>query len=243
MKPNLDLQDRIIVALDTQKKDELDQLILALKGRASFVKIGMELFYTFGPSLIKELKEAGFKIFLDLKVHDIPNTAKRSIKTLCQLGVDILNVHAAGGIQMMSMAKEGIDEAITENPKLSRPKLIAVTQLTSTDQNMLNTELLIPTELEEVVTTYAQNAFNAGLDGVVASAHEVRRIKAIINSEFLCVTPGIRMPEDDSHDQKRIMTPKLAIDTGSDYLVIGRSITKDSNPQLAFEKILSTLKE
>jgi orotidine-5'-phosphate decarboxylase len=232
--------ERIIVALDTQNDEELNFLIQELKGVASYVKVGMELFYTYGPSIIIKLKDHGFKVFLDLKVHDIPNTAKKSCKTITKLGANIINVHASGGREMMMAAVNGVEEALSEDMNLSRPKLIAVTQLTSSNQSTLIQDLLINKDLEEVVYHYANVAFECGIDGVVSSPLEVKKIKEI-SSNFLCVTPGIR-PKADSkttqnHDQKRVTTPKEAFDLGSDYIVIGRAITQMPSPREAFINI------
>lgn len=234
-------RDRIIVALDTQDKARLDFLIQELSGFASYVKVGMELFYTYGPSIIKDLKSKSFKIFLDLKIHDIPNTARQSTKTITKLGADIINLHASGGKEMMRMAKLGLEEALKENSSLNRPKLIAVTQLTSSNQEVLSDEICIDMPLEDVVYKYARNAYECGLDGVVSSPLEVERIKSI-SSDFLCVTPGIRTKnKKELNDQKRVTTPKQAFELGSDYIVIGRSITKAQSPREAFINICEDL--
>jgi orotidine-5'-phosphate decarboxylase len=236
------IKDKVIVALDVQSKKDFDNLVNDLQGSATHVKVGMELFYTFGPSILSELKDKGFKVFLDLKIHDIPNTAKKSAKTITKLGADIINVHAAGGIEMMEAALAGVNEAIKEDNNLTKPLLIAVTQLTSTNQETLNTDLLINGSIENAVIQYAKNAKAAGLDGVVSSPLEVKRIKETVGSDFLCITPGIRPKGITSDDQKRVTTPKEALRLGSDYIVIGRAITKSESPKLAFAEIIKGMK-
>jgi orotidine-5'-phosphate decarboxylase len=242
MKSDSTKTERIIIALDTQDEKRLDFLINELKDVASFVKVGMELFYTYGPPIITKLKKNGFKVFLDLKVHDIPNTAYKSCKTITKLEADIINVHASGGTEMMKASLKGVEEALRENPKLTRPKVIAVTQLTSSDQKVLSEDLLISKNLKDVVYHYANLAYKCGLNGVVSSPLEVESIKKI-NPNFLCITPGIR-PQSTSqqnHDQKRVTTPKEAFDLGSDYIVIGRAITQSSDPKKAFIDICEDL--
>ena len=239
---NKKIEDRIIVALDIQTKENLDFLISELKGAATFVKVGMELFYSFGPSIISELKKNGFKVFLDLKIHDIPNTAKHTCKSITKLGADIINVHASGGLKMMKASLEGVNEALLEKPELNRPIVIAVTQLTSSDQEMIKNDLLIPNPINEIVVHYAKRAKEAGLDGVVSSPHEVELIKKSIDNNFICVTPGIRPEQSSLGDQKRVMTPKEALKNGSDYIVIGRAITKSKSPKATFLKILKEVK-
>jgi len=231
-------KDQIIVALDVQTKEQFNQLASKLEGHASFVKVGMELFYSFGPSIIKSLKDMGYKVFLDLKIHDIPNTAMSATKTITKLGADIINVHAAGGITMMEAARKGMEEALIEDTSLSRPLIIGVTQLTSTDQDTLEKDLMIPKKLEDVVIHYAKNAKAAGLDGVVCSPLEVTIIKENLGADFKCITPGIRAKSSAAGDQKRIATPEEAIQLGSDYLVIGRAITNHENPASAFDQII-----
>ena len=193
-----------------------------------FVKIGMELFYAEGPHIIKTLKERGHRVFLDLKLHDIPNTVKKSMQVLGEYGVDMVNVHAAGGIEMMKAAKAGL--MLGAARYADKPKLIAVTQLTSTDEDTMHRELLIDRPLNEVVRQYALNAKEAGLDGVVCSAHEAADIHAACGADFLTVTPGIRLAGDSAGDQKRVMTPAAAKAAGSDYIVVGRSITAEAKP-------------
>jgi orotidine-5'-phosphate decarboxylase len=234
-------RDQIIVALDVQKDEDFIRLTESLKGHATYVKIGMELFYTKGPDAIKVLKEMGFKVFLDLKLHDIPNTVLKSVKTLVKLGVDIINVHAGGGLEMMKAAKVGRDQGMEEYGITQKPLLIAVTQLTSTNQNILEQDLLIKQEISEVVKSYAMKAKEAGLDGVVSSALDVELIKEACGKEFITVTPGIRPKGSSTDDQKRVMTPTEAINIGSDYLVIGRAITNSDNPGGALEKIIEEI--
>lgn len=202
--------------------------------RKPFVKIGMELYYAEGPSIVREIKRRGHKIFLDLKLHDIPNTVKKTMAVLSRLEVDICNLHAAGTSQMMRAALEGLtrDDG-------SRPLLIAVTQLTSTDQDSLEKELLIDRPMEEVVMHYAENAREAGLDGVVCSPLEAGRVHEVCGANFLTVTPGIRFAEGDKGDQKRVMTPAAAKEAGSDYIVVGRPITAAPDPVAAYLRCVS----
>ena len=199
-----------------------------------YVKIGMELFYAEGPQIVKTLKERGHRVFLDLKLHDIPNTVKKTMQVLGEYGVDMVNVHAAGGVEMMKAAKAGL--LLGAARYADKPKLIAVTQLTSTDEETMHRELLIDSPLNEVVRQYALNAKEAGLDGVVCSAHEAADIHAACGSDFLTVTPGIRLAGDSVGDQKRVMTPADARAVGSDYIVVGRSITAEDKPIAAYTK-------
>ena len=201
-----------------------------------FVKVGMELYYSEGPSIIEEIKKRGHRIFLDLKLHDIPNTVKSAMKVLARLGVDMTNVHAAGGIRMMQAAKEGLMEGVQERGGSEIPMLIAVTQLTSTDEEMMHQELLVNGEMEDVVVHYAENARKAGLDGVVCSAWESPMIHERVASNFRTITPGIRLAGDAKGDQSRVATPAKAKALGSDYLVIGRSITKAADPVAAYAR-------
>ena len=191
----------------------------------------MELFYSEGPSIVRAIKAGGHKVFLDLKLHDIPNTVKSSMKVLASVGADMVNVHAAGGIRMMKAAVEGLEDGSTG---AARPEIIAVTQLTSTDQETMNSELKINGELRDVVLAYARNAQEAGLDGVVCSAWESEEIHAGTSDSFITVTPGIRLLGDAKGDQSRVATPARAKEMGSDYLVIGRSITKADDPVKAY---------
>lgn len=242
-------QRDIIIACDFKSADEtikfLDRLSrvrsevvscdhVGIGAGRPFVKIGMELFYAEGPVMIKQLKERGHKVFLDLKLHDIPNTVKKSMQVLGEYGVDMVNVHAAGGIEMMRAAKEGL--MLGAARFADKPKLIAVTQLTSTDENALHNELLIDRPMNEVVKQYALNAKAAGLDGVVCSAHEAAEIHKACGEDFLTVTPGIRFAESASDDQKRVMTPAQAKDAGSDYIVVGRPITAADKPNEAYDR-------
>lgn len=223
----------VIIACDFASADEtlafLDQF-----EKKPFVKIGMELFYAEGPSIVKKLKDRGHKVFLDLKLHDIPNTVKKSMKVLGAYGVDIVNVHAAGTIAMMEAAKTGLMEGAKDLG--SEPLLIAVTQLTSTDEETMKKDLLIDRPIDEVVAHYAKNAADAGLDGVVCSAHEAAKVHELCGDGFATVTPGIRLAGDAAGDQKRVMTPAKAREVGSDYIVVGRSITAAADPIAAYEQ-------
>ena len=221
----------VIIACDFKSKEDLMTFLKPFKGLNPYIKIGMEMYYKEGPSLVKELKKDGFKIFLDLKLHDIPNTVKAAMAKIGELGVDITNVHAEGGIEMMKAAKEGL--CSTEAGK--NTKLIAVTILTSINDEILHNELGIRDELKvnDVVRKYALNAKEAGLDGVVCSALEAPIIKEI---GFMSVTPGIRLLGDDVNDQKRVATPTLAKENGSTYIVVGRSITKATDSVAAYKK-------
>ena len=217
----------VIIACDFKNREDLIEFLKPFDGYSPYLKIGMEIFYKEGPSLVRELKEKGFKIFLDLKLHDIPNTVEKAMKNIASLGVDITNVHAAGGVEMMKAARRGLDSV--EGGK--NTKLIAVTQLTSISQDVLENELLIKAPLADVVKTYALNAKTAGLDGVVCSALEAPIIKEL---GLISVTPGIRFQDDSVNDQKRVATPSYAKELGSTYIVVGRSITASSNPLEAY---------
>ena len=234
------LTERVIIALDfPAAKDAVE--FLERVPQARYVKVGMELFYAAGTSFLEQLKQRGLKIFLDLKLHDIPNTVGRAMSVLAGLGVDMVNVHAGGGREMMLRAKDGLEQGTS--PGQDVPRLIAVTQLTSTDQKMLNEELGIPGTVEEAVLRYARLAKACGLDGVVASPWEVRGIKQACGHGFLCVTPGVRPAAEGrpADDQRRVMTPREAWQTGSDYLVIGRPITRAQDPAAAFDAIVAQL--
>lgn len=222
----------VIVAMDFSSKEEVFSFLKRLGRERMYLKIGMELFYKEGPEMVRRLKGEGYKIFLDLKLHDIPNTVYKAMKNLALLGVDIANVHAAGGIKMMEWARRGLDEGGGANTRL-----IAITQLTSTDERTLHEELLIPSSLPETVEKYALNARAAGLDGVVCSAHEAPIIKKL---GLISVTPGIRLSGDDVNDQKRVATPALARELGSTHIVVGRSITAAADP---LEAYLRTVRE
>ncbi len=220
----------VIVALDFPTKEEtLAFLDRFPAGKKPFVKIGMELFYAEGPDVVRAIKDRGHKIFLDLKLHDIPNTVKRAMHVLSRLDVDMVNVHAAGAGEMMRGALEGLTR-----PDGSRPLLIAVTQLTSTDATALKDELLIDTPMAETVLSYAENAAKSGLDGVVCSPLEAALVNERCGAGFCTVTPGIRFAESAVGDQKRIMTPALAGKSGCDYIVVGRPITQAEDPVSAY---------
>ncbi len=242
-------QRDVIIACDFKSADEtikfLDRLTrirdevvscddISIGTGRPYVKIGMELFYAEGPAMIRLLKERGHKVFLDLKLHDIPNTVKKAMQVLGEYGVDMVNVHAAGGIAMMRAAKEGL--MLGAARYADKPKLIAVTQLTSTDEAALHGELLIDKPMDEVVRQYALNAREAGLDGVVCSAFEAAEIHEACGADFLTVTPGIRFVENSSDDQKRVMTPAQAKIAGSDFIVVGRPITAADRPIDAYTR-------
>lgn len=198
------------------------------------VKVGMELFYREGPYLIENLKENGHAIFLDLKLHDIPTTVRRAMKNLATLEVDIINIHALGGSEMIHQAKEGLDEGKGDY----ETKLIAVTILTSLDASSVKNELLLPKNIQENVVHFAHLAKENGADGVVCSVHEVEKIKAVCGENFLTITPGIRLQQSEQNDQKRTATPRYAKSTGSDMIVVGRSVTRAGNPLLAYEQVV-----
>ncbi len=227
----------VIIACDFSSKEETLNFLSQFTDRKPFVKIGMELFYSEGPSIVAELKENGHKVFLDLKLHDIPNTVKKAMKNLAKLGVDMTNVHATGTVNMMKAAKEGLVEGTKEGQEV--PLLIAVTQLTSTDEKTMQEELLISKNLKETVAKYAMSTKEAGLDGVVCSPLEVEIVKDYCGEEFKAITPGIRFASNSNDDQKRVTTPKKAYELGSDYIVVGRSITAASNPVEAYNKCLN----
>ncbi|MDD3289349.1 MAG: orotidine-5'-phosphate decarboxylase [Eubacteriales bacterium] len=216
----------VIIALDFRDKKSALTFLDRLGGARPFVKIGMELFYAEGPGIVRELKERGHRIFLDLKLHDIPNTVRGAVGSVVRLGTDIVNIHASGGIAMMEAAREAAETSGTQ-----RPLIIAVTQLTSTGQEMMNEQLLIHGTVEEAVLHYARNASAAGLDGVVCSPLEVSLIKRELGDAFLTVTPGVRFAEDQkADDQVRITTPGQAARSGADYIVVGRPITSAPDP-------------
>ena len=224
----------VIIACDFNSKKEVMNFLDKFTERKPYVKIGMELFYAEGPSIVKEIKERGHKIFLDLKLHDIPNTVKKSMAVLSGLDVDMTNLHAAGTIAMMEAALEGLTR-----PDGTRPMLIAVTQLTSTSEERMKEDLLIDKPLDEVVMHYAQNAKKAGLDGVVCSPREADKVHTICGKEFLTVTPGVRFADGDIGDQVRVMTPADAKRIGSDYIVVGRPITAAADPVAAYNRCVS----
>ncbi len=224
----------VIIACDFASKKACLEFLDKFTGKKPFVKIGMELFYAEGPSIVKELKARGHKIFLDLKLHDIPNTVKKSMAVLSGLDVDMTNLHAAGTISMMEAALEGLTR-----PDGTRPLLIAVTQLTSTDQERMENDLLIKEPIDKVVMHYASNAAKAGLDGVVCSPLEAGKVHETCGAKFLTVTPGVRFADGDIGDQKRVMTPAEAKKIGSDYIVVGRPITAAADPVAAYERCLA----
>jgi orotidine-5'-phosphate decarboxylase len=221
----------VIIACDFPSAAQTLEFLDRFQGRKPFVKIGMELFYAEGPDIVRQIKARGHKIFLDLKLHDIPNTVKKAMAVLSRLDVDICNLHAAGTAEMMRAALEGLTR-----PDGTRPLLIAVTQLTSTNQEALEHELLIRSPMEEVVMAYAGNAKRAGLDGVVCSPLEAARVHEVCGSAFLTVTPGVRFADGDKGDQKRVMTPAQAKKVGSDYIVVGRPITAAEDPVAAYQR-------
>lgn len=231
------MDQSLIIALDFQSKEEAICFLNQFEDGSLFVKVGMELYYSAGPEIIQEIKKRGHKIFLDLKLHDIPNTVKRAMKILAKLDVDLVNVHAAGGKRMMTAAIEGLIEGTVDGKE--RPKIIAVTQLTSTTEECMHAEQRIPLSLEESVLSYAKLAKEAGLDGVVCSTHEVEQIHHFLGNNFLTVTPGIRMATDDANDQKRIATPETARLIGANAIVVGRSITQAISPFEALKKVKS----
>ncbi|WP_010282586.1 orotidine-5'-phosphate decarboxylase [Bacillus timonensis] len=222
------MQRPLIIALDFPNLLDTKGFLKEFAGEKLFVKVGMELFYQEGPSVIRFLKEQGHSIFLDLKLHDIPNTVYSAMKRLAGLGVDLVNVHAAGGYEMMVAAREGLEAGTAMGQ--TRPKCIAVTQLTSTTEEVMRRELLIERNLLDVVVEYATLTKNSGLDGVVCSSLEVPVINSKVGNKFMTVTPGIRQPGDDVFDQARVVTPEKARELGSTAIVVGRSITRANNP-------------
>jgi len=241
MESKVKTKSNIIVALDFPNKTEALELVHQLEEFHPYLKIGMELYYQEGPELIYFLKEKGYKIFLDLKLHDIPNTVRGAASSLTRLGVDMFNVHCSGGVKMMEQAVEGIQSALAPGQK--KPILIGVTQLTSTSQETLNKEMGIPGEMEQVVLHYASNAKQSGLDGVVCSPLEIELIKESLGQEFITVTPGIRPKESSMDDQIRIMTPSEAAKKGTDYMVIGRAITKAKDPAIMYRSISEQIEQ
>lgn len=221
----------VIIACDFDSRAEVMSFLDSFGEKKPFVKIGMELFYAEGPDIVREIKARGHKVFLDLKLHDIPNTVRKTMTVLSSLNVDMCNVHAAGTSAMMKAAIEGLTR-----PDGTRPLLIAVTQLTSTDETAMRNELLITSPLDETVMSYAENAKNSGLDGVVCSPLEAGKVKERCGSGFLTVTPGVRFADAQTDDQKRVTTPERARILGSDYIVMGRPITKADDPKAAYER-------
>ena len=224
----------VIIACDFDSAEKTFAFLDKFTGRKPFVKIGMELYYAEGPSIVKEIKARGHKIFLDLKLHDIPNTVKKSMAVLSRLDVDMTNLHAAGTKRMMEAAIEGLTR-----PDGTRPMLIAVTQLTSTDQEAMENDLLIHEPIDKVVMHYAHNAMEAGLDGVVCSPLEAGKVHDTCGKNFVTVTPGVRFADGDIGDQKRVMTPAEAKKIGSDYIVVGRPITAAADPVAAYERCVA----
>ena len=224
----------VIIACDFSSKEETLTFLDKFSGKKPYVKIGMELFYAEGPEIVREIKARGHQIFLDLKLHDIPNTVKKSMSVLSRLDVDMVNLHAAGTRAMMEAALEGVTR-----PDGSRPLVIAVTQLTSTSQERMQEELLISVPIDETVMHYAANAEKAGLDGVVCSPMEAGKVHETCGKQFLTVTPGIRFADGDKGDQVRVTTPAQAKEIGSDYIVVGRPITAAADPVAAYERCVA----
>lgn len=224
----------VIIACDFSSKEETLAFLDKFSGKKPYVKIGMELFYAEGPEIVREIKARGHQIFLDLKLHDIPNTVKKSMSVLSRLDVDMVNLHAAGTRAMMEAALEGVTR-----PDGSRPLVIAVTQLTSTSQERMQEELLISAPIDETVMHYAANAEKAGLDGVVCSPMEAGKVHETCGKQFLTVTPGIRFADGDKGDQVRVTTPAQAKEIGSDYIVVGRPITVAADPVAAYERCVA----
>lgn len=225
------MAEDVIIACDFGSAEQTFAFLDLFTEEKPFVKIGMELFYAEGPQIVREIKKRGHRIFLDLKLHDIPNTVKKAMRSLSALDVDIVNLHAAGTRAMMSAALEGLTRADG-----TRPLLIAVTQLTSTDQEAMEQELLIEKPLDEVVMAYAKNAAAAGLDGVVCSPLEAGKVHASCGDSFLTVTPGVRFADGEKGDQKRVTTPAQARELGSDYIVVGRPVTQAADPVAAYRR-------
>ena len=221
----------VIIACDFDSAEKTFAFLDKFTGRKPFVKIGMELYYSAGPEIVREIKKRGHKIFLDLKLHDIPNTVKKSMAVLSKLDVDMTNLHASGTVRMMEAALEGLTR-----PDGTRPILIAVTQLTSTDQESMENDLLIKEPIDKVVMHYASCAKKAGLDGVVCSPLEAGKVHSVCGDDFVTVTPGVRFADGDVGDQKRVMTPAAAKEIGSDYIVVGRPITAAEDPVAAYER-------
>ncbi len=230
----------VIVALDFNTAEETLNFLdkFANTDRKPYVKVGMELYYAEGPAIIKAIKKRGHKLFLDLKLHDIPNTVRKAMSVLSNLDIDMVNVHAAGTIDMMKAAKEGLTREDG-----TRPLLIAVTQLTSTSQERMTNELLIEEDIDKVVIKYAENADDAGLDGVVCSPLEAGKIHHACGQQFLTITPGVRFADGDKGDQVRVTTPAKAKEIGSDYIVVGRPITQAEDPVAAYNRCVAEFVE
>lgn len=226
------MKNKVFVALDQTEWKDIERLTAALKGSGCGMKVGMELFYAHGNKAVNFIHSHGFPVFLDLKLHDIPTTVGKAMSNLLQLPAVLFNVHVAGGSLMLQAAAKALNDSGRKDARL-----IAVTQLTSTTEEMMQKELRIPGSLIECVTSYAKLAHEAGLHGVVCSAQEATAIKLVCGSQFLCVTPGIRPPGSEAHDQKRLMTPVDALRSGADYLVVGRAITQAQDPAHALEEL------
>ena len=224
----------VIIACDFPDAEQTLEFLDKFTGKKPFVKIGMELYYAAGPQIVKQIKDRGHKIFLDLKLHDIPNTVMRAMSVLSELGVDITNLHSAGGSEMMKAAVKGLTK-----PDDTRPLLIGVTMLTSISEEMMKEEILIDSKLDEVVVSYAQNCKNSGLNGIVCSPLEVGKVKSVLGDSFLTITPGIRFADGEVGDQSRVTTPEKAKALGSDYIVVGRPITQAKDPVAAYERCLA----
>ncbi|AOZ91649.1 orotidine-5'-phosphate decarboxylase [Paenibacillus crassostreae] len=238
-----EMAGRLIVALDYPDATQALGLVEQLQGIPCYMKVGMQLFYAAGPDFVRELKDRGYSVFLDLKMHDIPNTVKGGAESITRLGVDMFNVHAAGGTQMLQAAYEGMTAALVSDDTLSKPIIIAVTQLTSTSQTVLNEQIGIEGTIQDAVVKYAKLTASAGLNGVVASAQEVPLISKTCGKEFITVTPGIRPAGSAIGDQSRVLTPGEAIQQGSHYIVVGRPITAANNPREAAEQIIKEMME
>jgi len=236
-----EMAKRLMIALDYPNADQAKKLIKKLEGIPCYMKVGMQLFYSAGPEFIKELKVRGYSVFVDVKMHDIPNTVKGGAESLTLLGADMFNVHASGGSAMMAAARAGAESAVDANPSLSMPLIIAVTQLTSTSQEVMNNEIGISGNVADTVVRYAKLAAEAGLDGVVASPQESAAIAAACGPDFRTVTPGIRPAGASLDDQSRVMTPGQAIRQGSHYLVVGRPVTAAADPRQAALNILKEM--
>lgn len=224
----------VIIACDFSRKEDVVRFLDKFTEESLYIKIGMELFYAEGPEIVKEIKKRGHKIFLDLKLHDIPNTVKKAMKVLSNLDVDMCNVHASGTVAMMEAALEGLTREDG-----SRPLLIAVTQLTSTSEERMKNDLLIHEPMDQVVMHYASNAKKAGLDGVVCSPLEAKKVHDTCGENFLTITPGVRFADGEVGDQVRVMTPAQAREIGSDYIVVGRPITAAENPVEAYRRCVA----
>ena len=228
----------VIIACDFSSKEQTLNFLDKFTGRKPFVKIGMELFYAEGPEIVRTIKARGHRIFLDLKLHDIPNTVKKAMSVLRNLDVDMTNVHAAGTVDMMKAAVEGLTREDG-----TRPLLIAVTQLTSTSEERMQKELLIGASINDTIVKYAENAKIAGLDGVVCSPLEAAMVKEACGTEFMTVTPGVRFADGDVGDQVRVTTPERAKEIGSDFIVVGRPITAADDPVAAYERCMREFAE